>query len=103
MLPEPEFQHEQADLLSMVSLDLESRLGIQVPSIHTDLFESGCMDSLSFMNLLSYIQSEHSVVIDFAELDLQTFSTLESICRLIASQPSDAPSKQAPEMQGRAS
>jgi acyl carrier protein len=104
MLPEQmDFQHEHAALLSTVSSDLEARLGIRVPSIHTDLFETGSLDSLSFVNLLSYIESEHGIAINFAELDFQTVSSVESICRLIASQAPDGTSKQAEKLEGWAS
>ncbi len=104
MSPEQQsFQRKHESLLNRVSSDLETRLGILAPSIHTDLFETGCLDSLSTVNLLSYIENEHNVAIDFADLDFQMLSSVESICRLITSQPPDGPSKQAAELEGWAS
>jgi len=62
---------------------LAQDLGVVVDSPTQNLFESGALDSLSFVNLLLYIESEFGLKISFETLDLDRFSSIDHICSYI--------------------
>lgn len=59
----------------------EHELGLTAPSAATDLFESGGLDSLSFVELLWRIELAYGLRIPLQDLDLEHF---RSIARLAA-------------------
>lgn len=68
---------------------LERDLGVVVDSPSLNLFEAGVLDSLSFVNLLLYIESEFGVRVSFEELDMDRFSSIDGICNYITEQTAD--------------
>jgi acyl carrier protein len=52
-----------------------------VPSPDTDLFESGLLDSLSFVDLLVHLERQFGTTIDLDDLELDNF---RSIARMAA-------------------
>ena len=64
-------------------------MGVLVESPTQNLFEAGALDSLSFVNLLLYIESEFGLEIAFETLDLDRFSSIDGICRYIREETAD--------------
>src|SRR5687768_1187062 len=54
------------------------------PPLEADLFETGFLDSLSFVSLLVHIEEEFSIQIDLKDLDLSRFQSVASIAVYIA-------------------
>ena len=64
----------------------EDRLQIVVPEDATDLFETGLMDSLMLVDLLSELEREFSFRMILSELDIDSLRTIERIADFVASQ-----------------
>ena len=61
----------------------EHKLNLRVPSPAIDLFESGSLDSLSFVDLLLHLETEYSIRIPLEDLEISDFRSVESIARFI--------------------
>lgn len=61
------------------------RIAVEVPSADTDLFASGLIDSLAFVELLVGIEEELGTRIALDELDLEDLRTIAGIARLVTS------------------
>ncbi len=57
---------------------------IEVPSADTDLLESGILDSLQFVELLSQLERQFGFRIKLEDIDLDDLRTLARIARLVA-------------------
>jgi len=64
----------------------EHRLQVVVPSDSTDLFETGLMDSLMLVDLLSELECEFSCRLTLSEVDIDVFRTIERIAEFVAGQ-----------------
>jgi len=62
------------------------RLNVEVASADTDLFETGVLDSLGFVDLLAGVEREFQIRIAVAEIDLDHFRSLAKIAAFIGGQ-----------------
>jgi acyl carrier protein len=62
----------------------EERLNVRVPATDTDLFESGVLDSLRFVELLALLEESFEVRIAIDELELEDFRTVQRISAFLA-------------------
>lgn len=60
------------------------RMQFDVPSPQADLFDSGVVDSLSFVELLVHLEEEFGKRIELEELDLDDFRTVAKIARVLS-------------------
>jgi len=58
-------------------------LHIELPSLDKDLLESGTIDSLTFVELLSRLEQEFSIHISLDDLDLDQFRSIARIGEFI--------------------
>jgi len=72
-------QHLQAEL---IRLFLE-QLNTEVPSTTTDLFETGILDSQTFVELLFHIEEKFNIHILIDEFEIANFRSIEGIANLI--------------------
>ena len=63
---------------------LVDKLDIAAPARDEDLFESGVLDSLSFVDLLYHIESEFGIKVSLADLEIENFQTVGRIAAFIA-------------------
>ena len=75
-----------APLLDRLNRLFEHKLGLPVPSPDADLFESGVMDSLTFVNMLLQLESEFGLKFSLESIDLERFRSVARIVELIASE-----------------
>ncbi|HLK63965.1 MAG TPA: acyl carrier protein [Bryobacteraceae bacterium] len=54
-------------------------LNISVPSVNTDLFDAGILDSLTFVDLVLHLEQEFDIHIGAEELELENFRSIEKI------------------------
>ena len=70
-------------------------LGLSVPSANTDLFEEGLLDSLSFIDLLTLLESRFGLQVEVEQLEFDNFRTIDRIVGFIVAHRSqtrpDAP------------
>lgn len=74
------------ELTQQVTTLLEQGTGVAVDSSSLDLFESGVLDSLSFVNLLVELETAFGISIALDELDFDQFSTVDGIAAYVAAQ-----------------
>jgi len=60
-------------------------LSISVSSVETDLFESGILDSLTFVDLVLFLEQEFGIRIGADELELENFRSIEKIAAFASS------------------
>lgn len=70
----------QADIASI----FDEELGLTVASPDEDLFKSGVMDSLSFVNMLMQLESRFGIAVSLEELELDNFRSLKKIAEFVA-------------------
>jgi acyl carrier protein len=61
------------------------QLAVEVPDVETDLFESGALDSLSFVDLLVALADEFGREISIERLELADFRSIAAMARWLAS------------------
>ncbi len=52
--------------------------------VDTDVIAAGLLDSLAFVQLLVSLEEEFGLEVNLAEMELEDFSTVSSIARLVA-------------------
>ncbi len=57
---------------------------IEVPTLDTDILESGTLDSLQFVELLLHLEEQFGFRIGIENIDLDDLRTLARIARLVA-------------------
>lgn len=62
-----------------------SRMNLQVPSSDTDLFETGVLDSLTFVELLLLLEQEFGVKTSLDDLEFENFRSIEKIAVFVLS------------------
>jgi methoxymalonate biosynthesis acyl carrier protein len=66
-----------------ISAIFEQKLHLTLPPPGTDLFESGSLDSLSFVELLLQVELEYGIKIPLQDLELENFRSLGKIAAFI--------------------
>ena len=67
-----------------ISRLFQERLNVDVPTMDSDLFENGVLDSLRFVELLALLEETFDVRIAIDELELDDFRTVQRISDFIA-------------------
>ena len=78
-----------ADVESRIHRIFRDGLELQV-DVDTDVIVGGILDSLSFVRLLVSLEEEFGLEVNLAELDLEDFSSVSSIARLVGENGHDA-------------
>jgi acyl carrier protein len=79
----------QAEAQERIHRIFRERVAVEVPSADTDLFASGLVDSLAFVELLVGIEEELGTRIALDELDLEDLRSISKIARLVTSRNGD--------------
>ena len=58
-------------------------LNIQVPSIETDLLETGILDSLTFLELLVHMEKQFDMRVSMKDLDIESFRSIVKIAGFV--------------------
>ncbi|HEY2989032.1 MAG TPA: acyl carrier protein [Candidatus Binatia bacterium] len=61
------------------------QMDIAVPSIHTDLFDAGILDSLAFVDLLARLEEQFGIRVSIDDLELENFRSVAKIASFAAS------------------
>lgn len=80
----------EPDLLeTRITRLFEEGLNVSVPSRETDLFESGGLDSLVFVELLVLMEREFGVSVALEEMELDNFRSIERIAEYLRNERRD--------------
>lgn len=83
---------EKETMVSRVTIEervqaiLNHRLQVDFTDADEDLFQSGILDSLSFVDMLLALEEEFSIHIALDQVDLDDFRSVSRICDYIRSQ-----------------
>lgn len=55
-----------------------------VPSVDTDLFESGTLDSLAFVSLLAHLEQAFAMTVSVEDLELDNFRSVARIAAFVS-------------------
>lgn len=58
-------------------------LKLDVPSADTDLFESGVLDSMAFVELLAGLEREFGLKVSTEELEIENFRSIAKIAEFV--------------------
>jgi len=85
-------------VISAVSNDqiihlLSERVHVEAPSADTDLMETGLLDSLTLVELMSSLEEEFGIHISFDEVEIDNFRSARRIAEFVnrRSVPQEAP------------
>jgi acyl carrier protein len=75
-------------ILSAVSNDriihlLSERIHVEAPSADTDLMESGLLDSLTLVELMSSLEEQFGINISFDEIQIDNFRSARRIAEFV--------------------
>jgi acyl carrier protein len=60
------------------------KLHVEVPSRHTDLVETGLLDSLRFVELLAHLEETFDLTVSVDDIEVEDFRTTARIAEFIA-------------------
>lgn len=60
-----------------------NRLNLEVPSVETDLVETGALDSLTLIDLLLSLEQEFGVSVSLEEVAIDNFRSISSIAQYV--------------------
>ena len=72
------------ELAQQISALFAEKLHLQVPSVDTDLIDTGLVDSLTFVEFLAQLEQEFGVQVSLQDLDLDRFRTVTPIAAFVA-------------------
>lgn len=73
---------------------LVDRLHTDVPMADIDLFESGILDSLRFVEFLAVVEQEFGMRVELEELEIDHFRTLSRIAAFLTRTSGAGPARQ---------
>jgi D-alanine--poly(phosphoribitol) ligase subunit 2 len=71
------------ELYDRIAGIFSASLNVDVPSIDTDLFEAGLLDSLAFVELLLQLEREFGVTTSVDDLDAGNFRSIARIAEFV--------------------
>jgi D-alanine--poly(phosphoribitol) ligase subunit 2 len=80
---------ETTELHRRIAGVLAGALNIEVPAVDTDLFESGVLDSLAFVELLLQLEREFGIATSVDDLELENFRTIAHISEFVLARTAD--------------
>ena len=78
------------DLEDQLSRLFAEQLHVEVPSVETDLIETGLVDSLTFVEFLAQLEAGFGVHLSLDDLEIDRFRTISRIARFIAARTGTA-------------
>ena len=78
-----QLQHRIANLFS-------TALNLDVPSVDSDLFDTGVLDSLAFVQLLFHLEQEFGVSTSVDDMEVENFKSISSIANFLTARGVDA-------------
>lgn len=79
--------HNEKALHDRIAKLFTDRLNTDVPTVDTDLFETGILDSLRFVELLAALEESFGLRVSVEELEIDDFRTLSRIAQFIEAKP----------------
>ncbi len=75
---------DTSTLAHQISALFAEKLHLQVPSLDTDLIDTGLVDSLTFVEFLAHLEQQFGVHVSLEDLEIDHFRTIARIARFVA-------------------
>ena len=75
---------DSSKLARQISALFSEKLHLQVPSVDTDLIDTGLVDSLTFVEFLAQLEQEFGVQVSLEDLEIDHFRTISRIVHFVA-------------------
>lgn len=72
------------EVVNRIARLFPEQLEVEAPAPDTDLFETGVLDSLRFVDLLAALEEAFGVRVSIEELEIDDFRTLSRIADFVA-------------------
>ena len=72
------------DLQGRIAKLFADRLNLEIPSAETDLFETGALDSMGFVELLAQLEREFRVEVALGDIEMDNFRSIARIADFVA-------------------
>lgn len=72
-------------LCSRIAAIFSEQMNLEVPSVDTDLFDAGLLDSLAFVDLLVRLEQEFGIHVSPDDLEIENFRSIAKITAFAAS------------------
>ncbi len=72
------------DLQGRIARLFADRLNLEIPSAETDLFETGALDSMGFVELLAQLEREFRVEVALGDIEMDNFRSIARIADFVA-------------------
>jgi len=72
------------DLQGRITRLFADRLNLEIPSAETDLFETGALDSMGFVELLAQLEREFRVEVALGDIEMDNFRSIARIADFVA-------------------
>ena len=72
------------DLQGRIARLFADRLNLEIPSADTDLFETGALDSMGFVELLAQLEREFRVEVALGDIEMDNFRSIARIADFVA-------------------
>jgi methoxymalonate biosynthesis acyl carrier protein len=82
---------DRADIQRRIAGWFLQSLGLEIPTPETDLFETGVLDSLAFVELLLQLERDFGVKIALDEVEIDHFKSVERIATFLLNGGTAAP------------
>jgi len=66
------------------------KLNVEVPSVETDLIDTGLVDSLAFVEFLAQLEAGFGIHVSLEDLEIDRFRTISRIARFLATKSGTA-------------
>ena len=83
-------QNDVARVRERLVTVLAAALHLEVPSADTDLFDSGVLDSLAFVELLVQLEQEFGVTTSVDDLEVENFRSIARIAEFVTARTPQA-------------
>jgi methoxymalonate biosynthesis acyl carrier protein len=80
-----EHANRVAAVQQRIATIFEASVNLQVPAVESDLFDTGVLDSVTFVDLLLHLEREFGVKCSLEDLDLENFRSIGRIADFICS------------------
>ncbi len=72
------------DLRGRIARLFADRLNLEIPSAETDLFETGALDSMGFVELLAQLEREFRIEVVLGDIEMDNFRSIGRIADFVA-------------------
>jgi acyl carrier protein len=73
----------EQEIIARIQRIFEEAFNVSAPAPQTDIIEAGLLDSLALVTLVFEVELEFGMEIPLESLDIENFSTIGSIARLV--------------------